>query len=72
MRPLLDGVRGEPPVDIDAFCELAARFSELAAALGDVLVEVDVNPLIVHTEGAIAVDGLVVGRDRREADRAET
>ena len=72
LRPLLDGVRGEPPVDIDAFCELAARFSEMAAALGDVLLEVDVNPLIVHTEGAIAVDGLVVGRDRREADRAET
>jgi len=72
LRPLLDGLRGEPPVDINAFCELAARFSEMAAALGDVLMEVDVNPLIVHTEGAIAVDGLVVGRDRREADRAET
>ena len=72
LRPLLDGLRGEPPADIDAFCELAARFSEMAAALGDVLKEVDVNPLIVHTEGAIAVDGLVVGRDRREADRAET
>ena len=72
LRPLLDGVRGEPPVDIDAFCELAARFSEMAAALGDVLMEVDVNPLIVHADGAVAVDGLVVGRDRREAHRAET
>jgi hypothetical protein len=72
LRPLLDGVRGAPPADIDAFCELAARFSEMAAALGDVLMEVDVNPLIVHTNGAVAVDGLVVGRDRRERDRAET
>jgi acyl-CoA synthetase (NDP forming) len=72
LRPLLDGVRGKPPVDIDAFCHLAARFSEMAAALGDVLMEVDVNPLIVHTEGAVAVDGLVIGRDRRETDRAET
>lgn len=72
LRPLLDGVRGAPPADIDAFCELAARFSEMAAALGDVLMEVDVNPLIVHTNGAVAVDGLVVGRDRRETDRAET
>ena len=72
LRPLLDGVRGEPAVDVDAFCDLAARFSEMAAALGDVLMEVDVNPLIVHAKGAVAVDGLVVGRDRREADRAET
>ncbi len=72
LRPLLDGVRGAPPADIDAFCELAARFSEMAAALGDVLMEVDVNPLIVHTNGAVAVDGLVVGRDSRETDRAET
>ena len=72
LRPLLDGVRGKPPVDTDAFCELAARFSEMAAALEDVVMEVDVNPVIVHADGAIAVDGLVVGRDRRETDRAET
>jgi len=72
LRPLLDGVRGELPVDIDAFCELAARFSEMAAALGEVVMEADVNPLIVHTDGAIAVDGLIVGRDRREIDNAET
>jgi hypothetical protein len=72
LRPLLDGVRGEPPVDIDAFCELAARFSEMAVALGDAVKEVDVNPLIVHADGAIAVDGLVIGRDRRGVGRAET
>jgi acyl-CoA synthetase (NDP forming) len=72
LRPLLDGVRGEPPADIDAFCDVAARFSEMAAALGEVLMEVDVNPVIVHTDGAVAVDALVAGRDRREAFRAET
>jgi hypothetical protein len=65
-------VRGEPPADIDAFCDVAARFSEMAAALGEVLMEVDVNPVIVHTDGAVAVDALVAGRDRREAFRAET
>jgi succinyl-CoA synthetase beta subunit len=67
LRPVLDGVRGQPAVDVEAFCSLAARFSEAAAALGDVLAEVDVNPVIVHTAGAVAVDALVVGRDRREA-----
>ena len=67
LRPLLDGVRGSPAWDVDAFCEVAARFSEMAAALGDVLVEVDVNPVIVHEDGAVAVDALVVGRDDKEA-----
>ena len=36
------------------------------AALGDVLAEVDVNPVIVNETGAIAVDALVVGRERRK------
>ncbi|HEY5641987.1 MAG TPA: acetate--CoA ligase family protein [Woeseiaceae bacterium] len=61
-RPLLDGVRGNPAVDVDAFCDVAARFSEMAHVLGDVLAEADVNPVIVHADGAVAVDALVVGR----------
>jgi len=60
LRPLLDGVRGGMPVDIDAFCEVASRFSVLVHALGDVIAEADVNPVIVHAKGAIAVDALVV------------
>ena len=65
-RPLLDGVRGAPPADVMAFCEFAARFSTMVHALTDVLAEIDVNPVIVNSEGAIAVDALVIGRDRRK------
>lgn len=72
LRRLLDGVRGNPAVDADDFCHTAARFSVMVHALRDVLSELDVNPVIVGETGAIAVDALVVGRDRREADRAET
>ena len=72
LRPLLDGVRGAPAANIDAFCEVAERFSIMVNALGDVLAEIDVNPVIVSEGGAIAVDSLVVGRDRRESERAET
>ncbi len=72
LRPLLDGVRGAPAVDIDAFCTLAEHFSVMAHALRDVLMEVDVNPVIVNEGGAIAVDALVVGRDRREDEHAKT
>ena len=72
LRAFLDGVRGAPAVNIDAFCEVAQRFSIMVNALGDVLAEIDVNPVIVSEGGAIAVDSLVVGRDRRESERAET
>jgi acyl-CoA synthetase (NDP forming) len=72
LRPLLDGVRGNPPVDVASFCDTASRFSVMAHALGDVLSEFDVNPVIVGEDGAVAVDALGVGRDRRENDRAKT
>ncbi len=62
MRPLLDGLRDRPAVDIDAFCLAAERFSLLAAELGDVIDEIDINPVIVHPAGCVAVDALVVGR----------
>ncbi len=72
LRRLLDGVRGTRAVDTASFCRLAERFSIMAHALGDVLQEVDVNPVIVNEGGAVAVDALVVGRDRREDRVAET
>lgn len=65
-RPLLDGTRGAPPANIDSFCRLAERFSIMVHALEEVLSEVDVNPVIVSDNDSLAVDALVVGRDRRE------
>jgi succinyl-CoA synthetase beta subunit len=62
LRPLLDAQRGRPAADLDAFCAAAERFSAMAAALGEVLEEVDVNPVVVHAGGCVAVDALVLGR----------
>lgn len=59
---LLEGFRGGPRCDVRSAAEAAARLSVAAAALGDDLAEIDVNPLIVGVEGSIAVDGLVVPR----------
>jgi acyl-CoA synthetase (NDP forming) len=61
-RALLDGVRGSGPLAVDQYCNVAARFSAMVAALDGVLDEVDINPLIVHTGGCVAVDSLVVPR----------
>ncbi len=65
LRPMLDGVRGSPAANLDDYCLAASRFSAMVYALRDVLAELDVNPVIVGEDGAVAVDALVVGRDRR-------
>jgi acyl-CoA synthetase (NDP forming) len=61
LRSMLDGLRDRPPLDVDSFCAAAERFSVMAAALGDVIDEIDINPVIVQPAGCIAVDALVVG-----------
>jgi hypothetical protein len=60
VRPLLDGVRGARPVDLDAVADAIARLSVLAVDLGDRLTALDVNPLIAGPAGCAAVDALVV------------
>jgi hypothetical protein len=51
------------PLDAAAFCELAARVSQLAAAAPE-LAELDLNPVIVHPagQGASIADALAVRR----------
>jgi acetyltransferase len=56
---VLAGVRGKPPADVDALCEAIAAVARLAVSLGDRLEGLDINPLIVQTRGAVAVDALV-------------
>ncbi len=59
--PLLEGVRGEPPSDLPALAEAIERVSQLAVELPEV-VELDLNPMIVRSEGAgvLAVDARIV------------
>ncbi|MEW1924562.1 acetate--CoA ligase family protein [Streptomyces sp. NPDC088360] len=63
-RPLLDGVRGAPPADIDALVEVVLRVQRMALELGDELAELDINPLMVlpRGQGAVALDALAVCR----------
>jgi len=56
---LLRGVRGRPPVDRDALVAMLVALGQLGLARPDVL-EVDLNPVIASSTGAIAVDALVV------------
>jgi hypothetical protein len=60
--PLLDGARGRPAVDLRAVARAAAALSRLAASTPQIL-ELEVNPLLVNRDGAVAVDARVVLAD---------
>src|SRR5690606_16237758 len=52
---LLEGMRGEPPSDIEAIVEALQRVSQLVGDFPEIR-ELDVNPFLVFGEGAVAVD----------------
>jgi acetate---CoA ligase (ADP-forming) len=60
--PLLLGARGRPPLDLAAAARAAAGLSRLAAAHPE-LDEIEVNPLLVTADGALALDARVVRGD---------
>lgn len=56
-RALLDGVRGNPPVDKEAIVDVLLRVGQLVQDFPEI-VELDINPLMVFEEGqgATAID----------------
>ncbi|KOU39250.1 acetate--CoA ligase family protein [Streptomyces sp. WM6378] len=63
-RALLEGVRGGPPLDVDALVEVVLRVQRMALELGDGLSELDINPIMVlpRGQGAVALDALAICR----------
>lgn len=59
--PLLRGVRGEAPADIAAIEETVLRVSQLVTDFPEI-VEMDINPLVVHHEGegAVVLDARII------------
>jgi acyl-CoA synthetase (NDP forming) len=59
--PLFAGVRGEPPMDVQAVCDVLVKVGHLASNAGLGLVSLDLNPVMVldSGEGCVVVDGLV-------------
>jgi hypothetical protein len=60
--PLLDGARGQERFDTAALAEMVAGLSRFAFEHASCVVEVELNPVIVQSEGggASAVDALIV------------
>lgn len=57
--PILDGVRGAPPLDKQAICSLLLTVSEIIEAYPEIR-EMDLNPVIVHNEGIDVVDARII------------
>jgi acetyltransferase len=65
---LLGAVRGAPPADRTALAELIATLSRFAADHAELIEEIDLNPVIVHSQGqgVTVVDALIVKRKPEE------
>lgn len=61
IAPLLRGLRGEPPMDVAAYCEAAAAVGRLMLDPAQSIASLDVNPLLLGSarEGCTAVDAVV-------------
>jgi hypothetical protein len=58
-RPLLEGHRGKPPIALDRAATALAALSRVAAAHPE-LAELEINPLLVTPDGALALDARLV------------
>jgi len=57
--PLLEGYRGQEPVDVSNLVELLLKVSDFVEQHPEVK-ELDLNPIFAYSDGAIAVDARVV------------
>jgi len=61
-RAVLDGWRGAPAADVDALADALVALSRYAAAAGEKLESIDINPFVVMAKGkgAMALDAVLV------------
>jgi acyl-CoA synthetase (NDP forming) len=61
IAPLLDGVRGDPPLDVQALASIAVAVGTVISGARGTIASVDLNPVMVGAagDGAVVVDALV-------------
>ena len=65
VAPLLAGVRGEPPMDVTAFCAAAVAIGNLMADPQSGISQLDINPVMVHAAGSgcVALDAVIYRKE---------
>jgi hypothetical protein len=56
---LLQGIRGQPPVNIEDLATIIFRISQVAQGLRDRLEALEINPLLLHGSSIEALDILM-------------
>jgi len=59
---LCSGHRGHPAIDLDAVADVLVNVSRAAAAIGDRLDTLEINPFIVGPDGLVAADAVITLR----------
>ncbi|WP_161495425.1 acetate--CoA ligase family protein [Bradyrhizobium sacchari] len=66
VQKILRGFRGASALDTEALIGAIRRLDAIARNLGDQIRSIDINPLIVRKNGAVAVDALIVPASPRD------
>jgi acyl-CoA synthetase (NDP forming) len=59
IAPLFEGVRGEPPMDVEALVDAMVRIGELMADTSARVMSIDLNPVMLNSDGCVVVDAVV-------------
>ncbi len=54
--PILKGIRGEKPINIEELCNIIIKLSDLMIKYENIISEFDINPIIASSERIVAVD----------------
>lgn len=66
VAPILNGARGKDAVDKECLARSIVGLSVLALDLGDLVGELDINPLVASPSGCVALDALVISSAQEE------
>jgi acyl-CoA synthetase (NDP forming) len=57
--PVLDGFRGQPPVDIDALADCLLSVAEIAKE-NSKITEIDLNPVFAYPQAILIADARII------------
>jgi acyl-CoA synthetase (NDP forming) len=59
IAPLFEGVRGEPPMDVEALSAAVVKIGELMRDASAKVMSIDLNPVMLDSNGCVVVDAVV-------------